>query len=424
MKDITGEILARTKPNLYDLVIAFLAGIAGALALCTRKSYITIVTGVAIATATAVIPPLSVAGFGIGIWNGYIAGGGFFLFLTNFVAIIFATCIVFYIYGFRPGMVTELAIIQLKKRIAFLTAIFIIISIPLIYTLHVSISQVRLRSNIQSALKREFDIEKHSRLDTFNYLKGERGKLDVSAVVNTVDYLNEEEISRIEKKMSNYLKSDVRLDVEQVKVQAGGLKAESAKSSLIPSLVPVRLPAEILGSSRESSLGTVKKVTDKIESIISPSIVEDFQIGFSYKSAPVLIVLKIKRDKALSPEETEWLQRILTTELNLPVELKVETVPFIPPLVFNKGETALSEETKTLLLEVKKAYTKDSNLDIHIESYPGSIHREELRLARERVDVILNVLIQDYRIPPDHIKTVIHKKMLKAPAVKLSINTI
>ena len=151
MQDLTEEIISRTRPNLYDLFIAFFAGIAGAIAICTRKNYITIVPGVAI--ATAVIPPLSVAGFGIGTWNFNIAGGGFFLFFTNFVAIIFATSIIFYLYGFKPGIVTELGIAQLKKRIVILTLSFIIISIPLIYTLHVSVAGVRLRSNIQFALK-------------------------------------------------------------------------------------------------------------------------------------------------------------------------------------------------------------------------------------------------------------------------------
>ena len=78
LNDITDEILARTKPNLFDLLIAFLAGSAGAAAICTKKNYLTVVPGVAI--ATAVIPPLSVAGFSLGIGNLYIASGGFFLF--------------------------------------------------------------------------------------------------------------------------------------------------------------------------------------------------------------------------------------------------------------------------------------------------------------------------------------------------------
>ena len=42
LKDVTSEIISRTRPNLYDLNIAFLSGIAGAVALCTKKNYLTI----------------------------------------------------------------------------------------------------------------------------------------------------------------------------------------------------------------------------------------------------------------------------------------------------------------------------------------------------------------------------------------------
>jgi uncharacterized hydrophobic protein (TIGR00271 family) len=56
LQDITNEIAARTRPNLYDLLIAIFAGLAGAIAICTTKNYLTIVPDVAI--ATAVIPPL------------------------------------------------------------------------------------------------------------------------------------------------------------------------------------------------------------------------------------------------------------------------------------------------------------------------------------------------------------------------------
>ena len=76
IKDITSEIISRTNPNLYDLIIAFLAGTAGAGAMCTGKNYLTVVPGVAI--ATAVIPPLSVAGFGIGTSNSILHLADFF----------------------------------------------------------------------------------------------------------------------------------------------------------------------------------------------------------------------------------------------------------------------------------------------------------------------------------------------------------
>ena len=419
MQDLTEEIISRTRPNLYDLFIAFFAGIAGAIAICTRKNYITIVPGVAI--ATAVIPPLSVAGFGIGTWNFNIAGGGFFLFFTNFVAIIFATSIIFYLYGFKPGIVTELGIAQLKKRIVILTLSFIIISIPLIYTLHVSVAGVRLRSNIQFALKQEFDVEKRSHLATFGYIEGRGDTLEISAIVNTVDYLKETEVKRIEEKMAGYLKREIILSVEQVRVQAGGLKDDASKSAILPTLVSSRPPGEVLRSSRDDSLGIVRKTIEKINKIISPSIVDDFYIGFHYNVAPVAINLKIKKDNPVTETEMRWLNRILSEELGYPVDLKVESVPFISPIVFNRGETLLSDEMKTALLEIRKVYQRSPASKFVIESYPGAAGQKEKRFAEERADIIAALFAEEFKIPHESIKKVVHRGTMKLATLTVSV---
>jgi len=82
----TPEILARTTPNLLDLFIAILSGLAGTLALRGGSVAMTILPGVAI--AVAVVPPLSVVGYGLSTHQGSVASGAFLLFVTNLVAII------------------------------------------------------------------------------------------------------------------------------------------------------------------------------------------------------------------------------------------------------------------------------------------------------------------------------------------------
>lgn len=325
LQEVTSEIAARTRPNLYDLIIAVLAGTAGAVAICTKKSYITIVTGVAI--ATAVIPPLSVAGFGLGIGRLSIALGGFLLFFTNFVAIILATCIVFYIHGFRPGITTETEMANLRKRIYAFAALLFIISIPLLYTLRVSILEIRLRTSVDSALKLEFNREKISRLDSFAFSKGKDGVLDINAVVNTISYMKEDEIKGIEKSLSEYLQKDVKLDVEQVLVRAGGLKEEPAKQAIAPAVVPPKPPADMARSQIEAVISTIMKTSEKVERIIEPSKVVGFYVGTGENLPLASIILKIKRDKPLSDEQTKWLRQILSEELRIPMELKVEIVP-------------------------------------------------------------------------------------------------
>ena len=100
-KEATSEILARTQPNTLDLGVALFSGAIGAIAICRPvKGVVTSIPGVSI--AVALMPPLCVVGFGVGVsfslnWNEglQIAKGGALLFVTNLVAISFASLLVF-----------------------------------------------------------------------------------------------------------------------------------------------------------------------------------------------------------------------------------------------------------------------------------------------------------------------------------------
>ncbi len=85
----TGEILARTQPNLLDLGVALFSGLAGSLVVCRGGGGggVTALPGVAI--AVALMPPLCTVGFGLGSGvDRAIIGGAGLLFLTNLAAIV------------------------------------------------------------------------------------------------------------------------------------------------------------------------------------------------------------------------------------------------------------------------------------------------------------------------------------------------
>jgi uncharacterized membrane protein len=95
---VTNEILARTNPNLLDLGVALLSGLAGSLVLCRggMGGGVTALPGVAI--AVALMPPLCTTGFGVGSgWNWSIVSGAALLFLTNLAAIVTSAFIVFFV---------------------------------------------------------------------------------------------------------------------------------------------------------------------------------------------------------------------------------------------------------------------------------------------------------------------------------------
>jgi uncharacterized hydrophobic protein (TIGR00271 family) len=417
LKDITAEIAARTKPNLYDLIIAFLAGIAGASALCTKKNYLTVVPGVAI--ATAVIPPLSVTGFGLGTGNLAILYGGFLLFFTNFVAIVISTCVVFFFYGFRPGISEETDIHQLKKRFSYLFTVLLVISIPLAYTLHSSITEVRERTLIQKALRKELDIDKRSRLASFSYKKGEKGILEVSAQVNTVSYLNDNEVVRAQKGLETYLGRKTILNLEQVKVQAGGLKEQQGVMPAPPP--PPRSPADMIRETAENVKTIAGRTSERINSIIAPSRITDFSITLHERADKITVNLAILRDKPYSEDETQLLQRMIASEIDRPVELRIETTAFVPPLSFKMGETTLTEEMKSKLYAVRDIFSQNMDIVIHIMAKPDYPGKKGLRLAGQRLQLIREMLEKELKIPSERIITGIGRGIARPPTVTVSI---
>jgi uncharacterized hydrophobic protein (TIGR00271 family) len=100
-KEMTAEIASRTHPNTLDLVVALFSGAVGSVAICKEvKGVVTSIPGVAI--AVALMPPLCVTGYGLGIALGTdveeglrVATGGGLLFLTNLVAITFTAMVIF-----------------------------------------------------------------------------------------------------------------------------------------------------------------------------------------------------------------------------------------------------------------------------------------------------------------------------------------
>lgn len=84
------ELLARTSPTIYDVLIGFVGGFAGILAIGSRSKG-NVIPGVAI--ATALMPPLCTAGYGIATWQLNYFFGASYLFVINSIYIAFATFI-------------------------------------------------------------------------------------------------------------------------------------------------------------------------------------------------------------------------------------------------------------------------------------------------------------------------------------------
>ncbi|MDI1252249.1 TIGR00341 family protein [Thermomonas sp.] len=141
LQDATPEILARTEPTFFDLLIAIFSGLAGAYATVTRKGEM--IVGVAI--ATALMPPLAVAGYGIAVLNWNIAGGAAFLFMTNLLAIGLSVTIVARWYGFGGTDSPK----QTAWQAGLIIGSFVLLSIPL----GLALKRIALKSQVELGVR-------------------------------------------------------------------------------------------------------------------------------------------------------------------------------------------------------------------------------------------------------------------------------
>ena len=141
LKEPTAEILARTRPNLFDLLVALFAALAGSFAIIRGRGET--ITGVAI--ATALMPPLATVGYGLATWNLAVLGGALALFVTNFVTIALSATIMARLYGFGHTLSPR----QSWAQVVVLLAVFVAMAVPLGYALArigreaVTVAQVR-----------------------------------------------------------------------------------------------------------------------------------------------------------------------------------------------------------------------------------------------------------------------------------------
>ena len=120
-KPVTGEMEARLSPTVLDLIVAITAGAAGAY----TKSYREILQSLAgVAIAVALVPPLAVAGIGIGRLDLEFFGQAFLLFSTNLVGITVAATLTFRVLGYSPA-------VKSKRGISIVLLLLVLITVPL-----------------------------------------------------------------------------------------------------------------------------------------------------------------------------------------------------------------------------------------------------------------------------------------------------
>lgn len=150
-KDVQSELLARTSPNIYDVLIAFFGGLVGIIAI-TRVEKGNPIPGVAI--ATALMPPLCTAGFGLATSNFSYFFGAFYLYVINCFFICIATFFVVK-YLKYPSVIIDS---KYEKRIRYgITALILVMIVPSFYLAYNLFNEKQFIRTAEQFIQKEFD---------------------------------------------------------------------------------------------------------------------------------------------------------------------------------------------------------------------------------------------------------------------------
>ena len=155
----TSELFARTRPDIREILIAFFGGLALIIATTKKGTIATVIYGVAI--ATALIPPLCTAGYGIAVGDLDYFLGAMYLFIINTIFIALATFIVTKFLKFP--MINYVDSIKRRRISRFATLAAIIVMIPAVWTFVNVVNESNFKNDAQSFLNSELDILPNSK---------------------------------------------------------------------------------------------------------------------------------------------------------------------------------------------------------------------------------------------------------------------
>ena len=206
------ELLARTSPTIYDVLIATFGGAAGILALCTKGKG-NVIPGVAI--ATALMPPLCTAGYGLATGHLLYFLGAFYLFFINTVFISLSTYLGVRLMRFHRKEFQTASAARKSRRAVMAIAILTIIP-SLLMTVGIvrrSISDNNVNRFIKTELSQSGTQVISSDLDRDNQI------LNIVAVGREI---NDSTIRVAQKNLVHYSLADIKLNIIQ------GEKSDSA----------------------------------------------------------------------------------------------------------------------------------------------------------------------------------------------------
>ena len=311
-KETQSELLARTSPNIYDVLIAFFGGLVGVIAI-TRVEKGNPVPGVAI--ATALMPPLCTAGYGLAVGNLKFFFGALFLYTINCVFICIST---FLIVKYLKYPAVKQVDGKRQKQIKYgMTALTLIMMIPSIFFAYVLVEEKKTTQKINLFIENEFTNKGHTILYKKINLKTNPKKIDLAFLRKK---FSSEEIKSLNKTLLNYKIENTKLNISQDTTDIKKYifdQINSGKTNLDAKDITInQLKNEITSNkyNDQALLAEVKIIFPEIENIS----ISNHSFNKNKDSASVRPVLIYDSKTDLTDESKRklklWLQKRLSKE--------------------------------------------------------------------------------------------------------------
>lgn len=247
LNEVQSELLARTSPTIYDVFIALFGGMAGIVALSTKEKG-NVIPGVAI--ATALMPPLCTAGFGLATGNLLYFLGAFYLYFINSVFISLATVIGVRVMHFQLKAFVDKEREKMVKRYIVLIALGTMI--PAVYLTYGIVKETFYQSAANHFISKEMDFPDTQVLDR----KVSYDTREIRVVL-IGEEVSEDRIVEARSRLKDYKLNNTKLVVFQ------GINSNTADISNIRSMV-----MEDFYKNSEKELASQKQKIDSLEKIV------------------------------------------------------------------------------------------------------------------------------------------------------------
>lgn len=230
LSDAQSELLARTTPTIYDVLIAFFGGMAGIVALSRKEQSITIISGVAI--ATALMPPLCTAGFGLATGQFNYFFGAFYLFFINSFFIALATFVMVRYLHFPQKNYLDESKRKLVKRGITLFALIVII--PSVFIAYRVVRETAFNSAAIRFVGSIQENELFSEAELFSSRREYSRKEPKISISFIGKQLTEQQVEYLHKQLAVYGLEGTHLEIRQM---GGGTLDIGAQTGLITDIL-------------------------------------------------------------------------------------------------------------------------------------------------------------------------------------------